>query len=933
MPKPPVLLARVFLTDSHFILSTTCKSFIESSTFESVCSRYQNHSGLRTASLKKGIENDDEPETFINKAKQSKTFLHYIIRLELRVQATAMKTPLMQQNALIALLLVVLGSALLINAQDDATAAILEANVSYIIEPFENFGGGIWNFSDPSISNFTSDALYGDAALSIGIGGESEGSVYEASWVAERHSHNCFGASELSLAVKTESTMSIEVSILDDRECLQSSAADCTDILEVSTITLFVQQELQASSEWYHLSVPVSELQDIVDLKRIRGWKIRVVNATGTVLVDQFACHGGGGLLGSAFNVLPFPNETSFARAREEKMWLEEFFESQIAVNNSVNTLEDGVLKMDYVVQKVQAWGGLNYLAHLAVGNGYYNLSQATGLTMDFNILRPASVPDRCIFRFVLQDGSQCIEDCDHIYDNHERWYSFNSIMDLDGSGTITLPLEGSTEATSTFWYTGWSGTAGNKILDLAHIKGYIIEVVLDSGLELYESLDGVFELSNMTAVVLPENDETCIGVLEKDLYFDEWDGDQFTRVEFLGAQCCELCQADPNCLYYVMSSNRDCFIASQLDPNFVGLRAREATATMSSFWMDDPIKRGDWCDKCDCDEGSLTIDCTAKNLRVVPKTISVAWEPRLIDLHDNFHLAMIGSDSFAEVGNALEEIRFPTDMKFLSPGALDSLPKLNNVVFQSFFDDGVHRMVNAITTEADSFGDICCGFGSTTEINGQLSITTCDMKVDAPGIDAIYVPFYNYLDATILRSVQEDSSFMREAAESVEKCAEFCAIVDDCNYFTYDQRLRNAEHRCLMFLNNGTMFDYVCCLDIHYADEERTIPGTISGRTPSSRHRDDNARVLVSTTELSLTKSNNYATELTLSLGATPLRGAVWVYPKFTTGSSNLKFIAKPSHVPLYTSNSTAKIFVSLEQDPPAGSQSTTVLVELDVV
>ena len=38
-------------------------------------------------------------------------FLHYqyIIRLELRVQATAMKTPLMQQNALIALLLVVLG--------------------------------------------------------------------------------------------------------------------------------------------------------------------------------------------------------------------------------------------------------------------------------------------------------------------------------------------------------------------------------------------------------------------------------------------------------------------------------------------------------------------------------------------------------------------------------------------------------------------------------------------------------------------------------------------------------------------------------------------------------------------------------------------------------------------------------------------------------
>lgn len=829
-------------------------------------------------------------------------------------------------------LLLVFASAL---AADDDSSELQDTNVSYIIEPFERLGGGQWEFDEAVVNFTTEEALYGDGALAFVYLEESLNSTFaQASWIADRHPHNCFGASEISLQVKTDMDIELELDFMDDRDCLLSEQ-DCQAMESLTPISIFSKQ-LNASSEWYHLTVSVEELMlqpNFVDLKRIRAWAVRVASntTTGTVLVDQLACHGSGSLLGSAFYILPQPNATSFDQAKQESMWLEEFFESQIARNDSINTLEEGILQMDYTVQQVQAWGGFNDVAHLAAGNGYYNLSQATGISMDFNIVRPASIPGRCIFRFVLQDGSHCVDKCDHKYHNQERWYSFNSIMDLQGEGKVILPLRGSTEPSTTFWFTGWSGIPGNKILDLEYIKGYTIEVVLDSGLPLYDYLDGTLELSNMTAVILPPDEETCVGVLEQDLYFHEWSGDEFTRVEFLSAQCCQVCQEDPECLF-AMSNNRDCFIGSQANPNKIGLLATEVTAGFSSFWMDDPIKRGDWCDKCDCDEAALAIDCKGKGLKILPKTISVEWEPKIIDLQDNYNLVLIGSGSLNEVGNSLEEIRLPAHMKFLAPGALDSLPKLKNVVFEGFFQDGTHRMVNAITSEADIFGDICCGFGPTFEINWELSLTMCDMKIDAPGIDAVYEPFYNYLDATILRAVQEDSSFMREAAESVQKCAEFCAIDDECNYFTYDQRLPNAEHRCLMFRNNGTVFDYVCCLDDHYADEEKTIPGTISGRPPQSRHRDDNARVLISSMELSLSESNSYSTELTLTLGADPLRGAVWVYPKITAGTSDLEFVISPSRVPLYTSNSTAKIYVSLEKVPPAGSQSTTVLLELDV-
>jgi hypothetical protein len=816
---------------------------------------------------------------------------------------------------------------------------IIDSNVSYVIEPFEEIEETSWFFSDPTIAYISSAAssyLFGNGALQVDIL-ETNESSFEVGWVSERRPHNCQGASQFSIWIKTATTMSMEVSILDDRDCLVSNQllseieqVPCNDPQRLSIMRLFPQQELQESLDWHHLSIGVDQLEGI-DLRRIRGWKIQLVNATGPVFLDHLACEGGGSLLGAAFHTTT--NSSSIEQVVEDGTWMETFYESEIATNMSRNYLEGGILQMDYVVEQVQTWGGFNDVAHLAPGNAYYNLSQASGLVLDYNVLQAASISERCIFRFVLQDGSHCETDCGSDYHQQERWYSFHSIMDMEGPGRLTLPLEGSTKATSAFWYTGWSGISGNLVFDPAHIKGFTIEVVLDSGLEVGTSLSGSVSFYNMTAVVLPEGWEgSCVGVVEENLYFHEWAGQQFTRIEFLSAQCCEICDQDPECLY-ALSNGRDCFVASYVDPNYVGLLANEITSTFKSYWMDDADKRGDWCDKCNCQELYWTIDCRGQDLIILPKTINVSWQPRIIDLQENPRLVVIGTGVLEEVGNALEEIRLPQNVKYLAPGSLEMLPKLKNLVFEGDGQGNEHYLINSITSDSGIFGDVCCGLGATVQVNGDSSIIGCDMKIDTPGIDSTYDPFFNYFDATTVQAISESSTFMSEAAESVEKCAEYCTLDNDCNFFTYDHRLPNADHRCLMFENNGTIYEFVCCTADNYADEEGTIPGTISGKTPQTRNREDNARVIYSTTNLELTEANQYSTELTISLGSNPLRGAVWVNPKVISEAARIDVDVWPARVPLYTSNSTGQVYVSLPKAPAAGSNSMTVILQMDIM
>jgi hypothetical protein len=79
------------------------------------------------------------------------------------------------------------------------------------------------------------------------------------------------------------------------------------------------------------------------------------------------------------------------------------------------------------------------------------------------------------------------------------------------------------------------------------------------------------------------------------------------------------------------------------------------------------------------------------------------------------------------------------------------------------------------------------------------------NMQISLPGIDAAYEGYITYINTLPLEALISSSKFMSEAAESVKKCAEFCAISNECQFFSYDARLPNAEHICLLLQNTGT--------------------------------------------------------------------------------------------------------------------------------
>ena len=88
------------------------------------------------------------------------------------------------------------------------------------------------------------------------------------------------------------------------------------------------------------------------------------------------------------------------------------------------------------------------------------------------------------------------------------------------------------------------------------------------------------------------------------------------TKICFFVPCSCDVCDADPTCIY-VLSTGRDCFLASRLDAGAIGLDVAPVgdytvirKETLKAYWMDSTEKRGDFCDLCVCDEDTLTIDC-----------------------------------------------------------------------------------------------------------------------------------------------------------------------------------------------------------------------------------------------------------------------------------------------------------------------------------
>jgi hypothetical protein len=99
-------------------------------------------------------------------------------------------------------------------------------------------------------------------------------------------------------------------------------------------------------------------------------------------------------------------------------------------------------------------------------------------------------------------------------------------------------------------------------------------------------------------------------------------------------------------------------------------------------------------------------------------------------------------------------------------------------------------------------------------------------MLIPLAGVDAAHEPFINYVDATPLQVLTPSLAFMAKAAESVEKCAEYCSINDARRFFSLDTGLPNAEHARHPLEGIGSHPETVWCDRDHYADEEGTVPG-----------------------------------------------------------------------------------------------------------
>jgi hypothetical protein len=258
---------------------------------------------------------------------------------------------------------------------EDEDAFVIQdtAVVSYVMEPFEAIDEE-WIIPQNLNLTLSDDALFGSHALRVEIAktdydydayadaDADQPLDFEFGWILPDRPHNCYGAKQFSLWVKTLSsaTATIRVTMLDDRACEISSRISeipipCTDPLRLDSHIVMEHQLEGEADDWQQLRVSISELEHEglgpnLDLRRLRGWIIQVQNATGSVLLDQLSCVGGGSMLGSAFHT----GIASFQEAVEESTWMESYYQSEMSKNFSNPLLQDGRLNLDYMVEQVE---------------------------------------------------------------------------------------------------------------------------------------------------------------------------------------------------------------------------------------------------------------------------------------------------------------------------------------------------------------------------------------------------------------------------------------------------------------------------------------------------------------------------------------------------------------------------------------------------
>jgi len=856
-------------------------------------------------------------------------------------------------------------------------------------------GDGLPKIDDQVLHN---SPLFGNGALRVEYQvaqTENWGGFVDFGWILNSTgvAHNCYGATHLSLWYKILQPQSVigkvhlRLILMDDSDCTLDGH-DCADapgqnlenyysfhyVLDDNDNNIFDTH----SGRWQELRIELRGNDDCnspfwrtgwtgevgnnnLDAKRLRGWRIELSMdgqgdigdvSEGVLLLDQLTCVGGGDLLGAAFH----PKEIGLASSDQEGlleqslvegMWFERYYESDQSKNFSQALLtSDGTFRVNYTIEQVETWGGFLDYQHLAPGNAYYNLSQSTHLSLNYDVSKAASV-DRAHLRIILMDGSDCTGNCD-IYpgQNLENYYSFNNVLNDDSldpwSGRIVVALEGNSESSSPFWRPGWTGVVGNNVLDGSYIKGFRFELNMDAQGDVGSLVSGIVALkdlsasSNYSASLSDSNNNgsnaipLCVG--EAGLLFNTDDNlSRFRRIEFQGSKCCEICWDDINCTY-AQSIGVHCYVTSYLHPDSITLSNTEfKQSKLTAYWMDDISKRGEFCSLCTCNESNRVIDCREQDLVILPKTFSQKWKPKILDLRYNARLHIIGSGALSAISDDLQELRLPIGMRYVSNQTIKDLKALKIVSFEGVSGEdkrGITNFLNnAISNSSGFFGDKCCGLGAHFDlVSPSDGLTFCNMEVDTPGIDSFMEPFVEYNNAERLISLRPTSSFMAEAADSPEKCAEYCSITARCKYFSYDARRMESENTCNLLRNNGKR-EYTCCREDHYADDEQTAPGWTSGQPPRTRYDIGNATILINLQALELNFSNHYKAQFSISLGSMPTRGAVWVEPKVVSYTDSLDITISPMRVALYDNRTVANITVEVLNADALLSDETIVL------
>ncbi|CAB9521812.1 Nitrilase family, member 2 [Seminavis robusta] len=896
---------------------------------------------------------------------------------------TMMRPPVVWLTASLLLLLILIQPSLAVPVE-----------TSYVLEPFDGghapHGTSKLGFHDDDYFevSYTENSYIGRGALQVDYdsstiieGIASSPPTLSLSFIQENRPHICVGATTVSFWYQQERSgtltapLSVRVTLLDD-----NNSNDNVDPSTWEQWTTTNQILLQANTEdWLEVRV---NLEDFVllpvldfgqqnsttttgnnnnnnhqlDLHRLRGFMLSIEptgGSSGRLKMDHFALVGGEALFGAALYASDDFNKT----VTLEGGWEITAFNSDRSLQeSSVEFMQqannNGTLDIDYLVEHAADWGGFLAISYVAPGAAYYNVSNAAYLTMEYQVNVPVSNPNRTHLRFILNDAYECTEHCDTAGGDHERYYSFHYVLGADNATRqLSIQLEGSEDLFSPFKLTGWSGSRGNAQLDTGMLKGYTFEFDIDQYGDLWSYVTGSIAFSNIATVdsnnpsIADSNDTAnAFCKFEKGIAFNGLSS-VFRKKEFVGDRCCEVCELDETCIY-VLSTGRDCFLASHLQQDAIKLEVDPVgdystirKLVNQAYWMDTVEKRGDFCDKCDCHESNRTIDCRGKELVIVPKTFDETFQPLALDLRVNPNLVLLGSGSLASIGGSLKELWLPKEMIHLGEGSLNDLPELEHVRFEDQEDEPVPLIAggNIIARSTDFFGSVCCGLGLHRDlVSPQNGLTFCNSTYvnvkAAPGIDSTYLPFVRFIDPTVLEVLFPSSDFMSEAAEGAEECAQYCSNSRGCRYFSYDDRIGKAEPQCFFFKDYGSGQESVCCNPDHYADEEQTVPGWVSGLPPGTRHVDENATVIVEPHALVLSPENDYQSTFEISLGSHPLRGAVFVTPSLEDdqgldvsmwpSDANLTVVTGTNGVPptvgLYNGNMSATVVIKVSNIKP---------------